>query len=979
MDKAKRKILIISLIGLLLIMAVSYAAFSSVLDIKGTSNITSNWDVEITKAEVGEIGGEAENGNGPTFDSLSATMEASFYTPGDYITYDLTVSNLGTLDAVLDSIKINLEDQDVILFNVEGLTAGEELLKGTSKDFQVTLKYNENITSQPNLNKIEFNMELNYLQKGNSSSFTDANAPSIEEGLGISSIETTSNETSAEVKIIANEASIYYYSIDNNKWYESLNNTYTINDLKPYTEYTVYVKAEDNEGNVVVSSKKVTTADNTSPVINYKLGLNSIGENNWYKELNIEVEVKDNDQVEETLYCITTSDSCTPNKTLDLTDNKGTITLESNKGSQKVCINARDRKGNESNKCTESYYVDNVNPVINSLSISPDDDTMSIEVNGTDEESGLYTYYYSKDGGSSYISSPNSNYTFTSLEEGDYLVTVYVVDKAGNKSEIAAKSTTIRHASFCLHNDIDNLGECIIASEANNTDIALAKQTIEDKGTPDYTVTSPNIVYGEVHAPTSTTYSSTTYHNIGTGYTFNTATGYYALTGYSLKDPTTVDYSSGDYYTCVSTNSSCTTLYKIIGVSSSVNSSTGATTYTMTKYNYTSSVQSYDTSTSGLYAASDDSGTSYYYRGAVGGNYVKFADKYWRIIRVNGGGSVRMIYDGTSAHENGEASSNRQLTTKAFNSWWSDNGYVGYMHGDMSDNQISEYDVAFTYPNLSSTAKYYFGTSYTYDKASNTFKLDGDLVAETLSEYNTNHNADKLYTCFSTSSTGTCQRLNHVQRYVSATSMSVTAVEYSSTSYEKAHANESDSTIKTYLDSWYASNLNSYNEKISKEAIFCNDRTISSHNSGAYRNTGYGNTPTIYGYERFYSWDGAAKGPRLTCPQANDKFSVSTTTGNGALTYPIGLITADEVNMAGGKTSAQNTLYYLYSGTYYWTMSPSRFDFWGSAHEFVVNGAGELTGSDVSAGYGVRPVINLDPTKLTFTGIGTKEDPYVIE
>ena len=114
-------------------MAVSYAAFSSVLDIKGTSNITSNWDVEITKAEVGEIGGKAENGNGPTFDSLSATMEASFYTPGDYITYDLTVSNLGTLDAVLDSIKINLEDQDVILFNVEGLTSGEELLKGHQK------------------------------------------------------------------------------------------------------------------------------------------------------------------------------------------------------------------------------------------------------------------------------------------------------------------------------------------------------------------------------------------------------------------------------------------------------------------------------------------------------------------------------------------------------------------------------------------------------------------------------------------------------------------------------------------------------------------------------------------------------------------------------------------------------------------------------------------------------------------------------
>lgn len=208
--------------------------------------------------------------------------------------------------------------------------------------------------------------------------------------------------------------------------------------------------------------------------------------------------------------------------------------------------------------------------------------------------------------------------------------------------------------------------------------------------------------------------------------------------------------------------------------------------------------------------------------------------------------------------------------------------------------------------------------------------------------------------------------------------MSVTAVEYSTPSYEKAHANETNSTMKNYLDNWYKNNLNTYNDKVSKEAVFCNDRTKSSQNSGSYRNTGYGITPTIYGYDRFYTWVSAAKGPRLTCPQNNDKFTVSSTTGNGALTYPVGLITADEVNMAGGKTSAQNLLYYLYSGTTYWTMSPSNFSSNSSAREFRVTGAGELAYYYVYNGYGVRPVINLDPKNLTFTGSGTMEDPFVV-
>ncbi len=83
----------------------------------------------------------------------------------------------------------------------------------------------------------------------------------------------------------------------------------------------------------------------------------------------------------------------------------------------------------------------------------------------------------------------------------------------------------------------------------------------------------------------------------------------------------------------------------------------------------------------GIYETTDNDGKpTYYYRGSVENNYVKFAGFYWRIIRINGNGSIRMIYDGTSAHANGELSAVRQYGTSQFNPNNKNNMYVGYMY-----------------------------------------------------------------------------------------------------------------------------------------------------------------------------------------------------------------------------------------------------------------------------------------------------------
>ena len=635
-------------------------------------------------------------------------------------------------------------------------------------------------------------------------------------------------------------------------------------------------------------------------------------------------------------------------------------------------------KGNVSNKCSSEYKVDGTEPTLSNMNINTLDDTMTIELTATDNESGLYKYYFSKDGGKTYIESNNPNYTFTSLDEGDYLVIAYVKDTAGNTSERQAKSTSIRYTSYCKKNGIDNFGDCLIATEVQNPNIDEAKSFIESKGTPDFTKTSPSVVYDEKHATTTSTWSTTsTLVYIGTGYTFNPNTGIYTITGGSLRNPNEIDLNDGNtYYTNARPDTTPTTtyIYRISNISSTTNSETGVVTTTITYYNYTQTPRSYDTSMVGMYADEDNDGKTYYYRGSVSSNYVKFGGYYWRVIRVNGDGTVRMIYDGTSPHSNGESNSNRQIGTQAFNDYINDNTYVGYMYADPSNFvETNSGTTTFSYIYVSSTAKYYFGTSYTLDKENKVYKLSGDIIQGT-----SNPNKVGYYTCFSTDKNATCQRLFYTVKYDSSTAMTVSALGYGTTSKQQSQSNDADSNIKSYLDNWYKNNLNSYTDKLSVSTIFCNNRNVSEKEYIVYNNAGYGMNPTIYGYERYYNYANQGKlGPDLSCP-LNDSFNVEGTNGNKKLTYPVGLITLDEVLMSGGINGSVNRLYYLYTGQNYWTMSPNTFGNWLNSTTTSVSTGGSLFELGTDGQNGVRPVINLDPDKITFTGNGTMQDPYVI-
>ena len=288
---------------------------------------------------------------------------------------------------------------------------------------------------------------------------------------------------------------------------------------------------------------------------------------------------------------------------------------------------------------------------------------------------------------------------------------------------------------------------------------------------------------------------------------------------------------------------------------------------------FTTSTKVTDTTTEVIYQAEDDWGDTYYFAGNPTDNWVKFAGFYWRIIRINGDGSIRMIYQGTSANTTGTGT---QLQTSAFNSSYNRSEYVEYMY------------------------------------------------------------------------TSGQQR-----------------------------GNSTNSTIKGVLDSWYSSNLASYADKISKEAGFCGDRNMASGSS-------WSSTPssTIYyaGYGRLVQ-NSSSVNPTFKCSNSTDLYTVSgSSKGNKALSNPIGLITADEVTMAGLPSwSGSTTSNYLYTGQHYWTMSPSRFySMNGHAYVFRVYSTGHLSDWGVDNTIGVRPVINLSADITIKSGNGSSSTPYEI-
>ena len=297
-----------------------------------------------------------------------------------------------------------------------------------------------------------------------------------------------------------------------------------------------------------------------------------------------------------------------------------------------------------------------------------------------------------------------------------------------------------------------------------------------------------------------------------------------------------------------------------------------------------------------LASAEDDYGTSYYFRGAVTNNYVEFANKCWRIVRIVGDGSVKLVLhnDNTAGAANPCSSANNSTNaafarysgetyTSTFNDNFEDNAYVGFKYGTPG-----------------------------------------------------------------------------------------------SSTHAATHANTNKSTILNNLETWYNTNLKTY-ESVIANTVWCNDKT---NVTDTTYNPEFGDTPTGLGYGTNRTYYGATQrlirggkyggiaggtGPSLKC---NGELS--------KITSKVGLITADELALAGCTYAKKNTTTYLQENatdTPWWSLSP---DYFTGSDAYVWNVIdGSLIGFNVSNTYGVRPSISLKPT-TNVTGEGTSSSPFII-
>ncbi len=165
-ERQKRNVIIISLCGVLLLMTIGYAAFNTLLNINGTASITSNWDIKITSIKQNAKEGDASSVEEfPKYEDLEATFNVNLVSPGDYITYDVTIENKGTIDAELNKIILPQLNNEAVLITTSGLAAGDELLVDHSATLTVKIEYNPEITKQPENKTASFEMKLDYVQK----------------------------------------------------------------------------------------------------------------------------------------------------------------------------------------------------------------------------------------------------------------------------------------------------------------------------------------------------------------------------------------------------------------------------------------------------------------------------------------------------------------------------------------------------------------------------------------------------------------------------------------------------------------------------------------------------------------------------------------------------------------------------------------------------------------------------------------------
>ena len=1021
---SKRKILTVSLCLVVFVMSLGYAALSQHMDIDGIAQIDRNWIVKIVSITSSVTNGGVDTSH--SFVGTTATLHASLPTTNATVKYEIVLENQGNITAKLSTIEKTEDTNYSITYEIEGVLEDTTILKpGETNKVIVTIKAQDGVTNLSNTTK-DLMLGFDYVEKStsldnNSGNTTDngymayqpGDAVMFDPGDGTERLfyVVSLNNTSASfssggdltVELIAADtisnaagasSASDFLSTYTSSWKKILSSRIpTMEELAKLSGYTVKQLQDKADLRDVMPDWLLSgITANTGSVGSWMLTSSKSGDNYYTLRLDntgvgagaITVELASPSTVLiKPIISVSKANLPSPSypnyevgDKVTLVDGSvwyvakktgqvdSMITLYSDTiVTRRVYDSISTTKYNPFSSTNIGYYIQNtyLPSIKTKLSTAGGNVTgISARLLSADEALDLYKvdnslFQDTANAAPTWIlPSDNGSLTFSQGIPG-----LLAVPSTSSGVNVRGVITTLKRniKSIDLGQRIAKVNN-IARSDAN---INFSKPASESGSTPS--------AYRERQYNTgnSIIFSASTSYYFGKSYTFNPTTGVYSLV---TTAPSTWANMSSNYstypYTCKSTSSTgtCSTLYKLTSYVSSTAglgysfdripieriflekttpSGNSSFQYTSTSYMYATSykfdskngtfelispvavaasdiptkyttykytcrsatltncVSLYEvTSLSGtnllaknhytsynddavtnsnglgLYypydANTEDELSTYYFRGAAQNNYVKFGGFYWRIIRVNEDGSVRLIYQGTSSSSTGEAAS---IGSSSFNDTDFSNAYVGYMYGDPKG-----------------------------------------------------------------------------------------------TTYLTVHANTNSSVIKQKIDTWYQNNLISYASYLA-DAGFCGDRSLVS-------GSGVGTTDTYYGaYKRLET----NRAPQFSCPQTKDLYTLTSgTKGNKSLTYPIGLITADEIMYAGSTTIANvgsNATYLTAAG---WTMTPYRYDDasnFASIYRLYVNPPLYVVrGTYSNETQYVRPVINIKPDVKTISGAGTSGNPY---
>ena len=326
-----------------------------------------------------------------------------------------------------------------------------------------------------------------------------------------------------------------------------------------------------------------------------------------------------------------------------------------------------------------------------------------------------------------------------------------------------------------------------------------------------------------------------------------------------------------------------------------------------------------------LYTTEDNYGTSYVFRGNNDdvNNWVNFANHTWRIIRINGDGTLRMIYQCAEPNcETTEGTATNAVSNIPYKSDpIDDNTYVGYYYGTAKSDE---------YPNPN------------YEEThSNKYQSN---IAKAVDDWYTGTGAMSAYTNYLDGITGFCNDRVIVKNIWDG--------------YEGDGTGQSASGYAPASRLIAKGGANRTNQYPTLKCGVVMPETA----------------PTdIEGFSSFDEINPKSLEKDLFTTQNSNR-------GNEKLPNPVGLITSDELTMIGAFTGIASTNYWLCTSQQYWTMSPYVYDITNKrVSVFRVREDGYLGTSAVrTSGIGVRPVINLK-SDITFSrGNGTSSKPFIV-